>query len=74
VRQLFTSVQLPAENLIKIWNLCDNGDKGELTKREFVVALFLLHKCKVGEGVPDKLPDNLMEFMTGVESAPPAAK
>jgi hypothetical protein len=34
-----------ADNLIKIWNMCDVGDKGELTKAEFVVSIHLLHKC-----------------------------
>lgn len=63
VKVLFEKAQVRPESLITIWGLSDVGDKGYLTKREFIVAIHLLHKSKSGVEVPMALPQTLTDFL-----------
>ena len=45
-KALFIKTGLPKENLKNIWNLADGGQKGYLSKAEFLVALHLMTLAK----------------------------
>ena len=63
VKVLFEKAQVRPEHLITIWGLSDVGDKGYLTKKEFVVAIHLLQSSKRGMEVPTALPQTLSDYL-----------
>ena len=60
---LFEKAQVRPEHLITIWGLSDIGDKGYLTKQEFIVAIHLLQSSKRGMEVPTALPQTLSDYL-----------
>lgn len=55
--------------LYKIWGLAerkrvgDDHGKGFLLRNEFILALHLIKKGKLGFPIPDKLPSNMEQFL-----------
>ncbi|XP_013856384.1 epidermal growth factor receptor substrate 15, partial [Austrofundulus limnaeus] len=43
VRDIFLKTGLPSATLARIWELCDIGDIGKLTREQFALALYLIN-------------------------------
>ncbi|MEQ2178035.1 hypothetical protein GOODEAATRI_009795 [Goodea atripinnis] len=43
VRDIFLKTGLPSATLARIWELCDIGDMGKLTREQFALALYLIN-------------------------------
>ncbi|XP_069555092.1 epidermal growth factor receptor substrate 15 isoform X2 [Brachyistius frenatus] len=43
VRDIFLKTGLPSATLARIWELCDIGDVGKLTREQFALALYLIN-------------------------------
>uniref|UniRef100_H3DDG8 Epidermal growth factor receptor pathway substrate 15 n=1 Tax=Tetraodon nigroviridis TaxID=99883 RepID=H3DDG8_TETNG len=50
VRDIFLKTGLPSATLARIWELCDIGDIGKLTREQFALALHLINQ-KLTKGV-----------------------
>ncbi|XP_035377678.1 epidermal growth factor receptor substrate 15 isoform X2 [Electrophorus electricus] len=50
VRDIFLKTGLPSATLARIWELCDIGDIGKLTKEQFALALHLINQ-KLSKGI-----------------------
>ncbi|XP_059379044.1 epidermal growth factor receptor substrate 15-like [Carassius carassius] len=50
VRDIFLKTGLPSATLAHIWELCDIGDVGKLTRDQFALALYLINQ-KLSKGV-----------------------
>ncbi|KAF7667084.1 hypothetical protein LDENG_00078860 [Lucifuga dentata] len=44
VRDIFLKTGLPSATLARIWELCDIGDIGKLTREQFALALYLINQ------------------------------
>uniref|UniRef100_A0A7N9ALK7 Epidermal growth factor receptor pathway substrate 15 n=1 Tax=Mastacembelus armatus TaxID=205130 RepID=A0A7N9ALK7_9TELE len=64
VRDIFLKTGLPSATLARIWELCDIGDIGKLTREQFALALYLINQ-KLVKGVDP--PQNL-----SLEMIPPS--
>uniref|UniRef100_A0A8C7CLC5 Epidermal growth factor receptor pathway substrate 15 n=1 Tax=Oncorhynchus kisutch TaxID=8019 RepID=A0A8C7CLC5_ONCKI len=60
VREIFLKTGLPSATLAHIWELCDIGDMGKLTREQFALALHLINQ-KLTTGVDP--PQNLSPEM-----------
>ncbi|XP_057697064.1 epidermal growth factor receptor substrate 15 isoform X2 [Corythoichthys intestinalis] len=60
VRDIFLKTGLPSATLARIWELCDIGDIGKLTREQFALALHLINQ-KLTRGVDP--PQNLSPEM-----------
>ncbi|KAL1022436.1 hypothetical protein UPYG_G00027600 [Umbra pygmaea] len=60
VRDIFLKTGLPSATLARIWELCDIGDMGKLTREQFALALHLINQ-KLTTGVDP--PQNLSSEM-----------
>uniref|UniRef100_A0A674E3Y8 Epidermal growth factor receptor pathway substrate 15 n=1 Tax=Salmo trutta TaxID=8032 RepID=A0A674E3Y8_SALTR len=60
VRDIFLKTGLPSATLARIWELCDIGDIGKLTREQFALALHLINQ-KLTTGVDP--PQNLCPEM-----------
>uniref|UniRef100_A0A8C7QPN3 Epidermal growth factor receptor pathway substrate 15 n=1 Tax=Oncorhynchus mykiss TaxID=8022 RepID=A0A8C7QPN3_ONCMY len=60
VRDIFLKTGLPSATLARIWELCDIGDIGKLTREQFALALHLINQ-KLTKGVDP--PQNLCPEM-----------
>uniref|UniRef100_A0A4W5QHB8 Epidermal growth factor receptor pathway substrate 15 n=1 Tax=Hucho hucho TaxID=62062 RepID=A0A4W5QHB8_9TELE len=60
VRDVFLKTGLPSATLARIWELCDIGDIGKLTREQFALALHLINQ-KLAKGVDP--PQNLCPEM-----------
>ncbi|XP_066499602.1 epidermal growth factor receptor substrate 15 isoform X2 [Hoplias malabaricus] len=50
VRDIFLKTGLPSATLARIWELCDIGDIGKLTREQFALALHLINQ-KLSKGI-----------------------
>ncbi|XP_062855075.1 epidermal growth factor receptor substrate 15 isoform X2 [Trichomycterus rosablanca] len=50
VRDIFLKSGLPSATLARIWELCDIGDIGKLTREQFALALYLINQ-KLSKGI-----------------------
>ncbi|KAG7266274.1 hypothetical protein CRUP_005889 [Coryphaenoides rupestris] len=50
VRDIFLKTGLPSATLARIWELCDIGDLGKLTREQFALALHLINQ-KLSKGL-----------------------
>ncbi|XDV49313.1 hypothetical protein PO909_018588 [Leuciscus waleckii] len=50
VRDIFLKTGLPSATLARIWELCDIGDVGKLTRDQFALALYLINQ-KLSKGI-----------------------
>jgi EH domain-containing protein 1 len=57
-KPLLSASKLPVQSLRKIWELSDLDKDGQLDQNEFVVALYLIEYCKLGNSLPDKLDES----------------
>lgn len=57
-RPILSGSGLPVGSLRKIWDLSDIDKDGNLDLHEFVVALYLIEYCKMGNPLPDKLEES----------------
>uniref|UniRef100_A0A8C7I797 Epidermal growth factor receptor pathway substrate 15 n=1 Tax=Oncorhynchus kisutch TaxID=8019 RepID=A0A8C7I797_ONCKI len=56
VRDIFLKTGLPSATLARIWELCDIGDIGKLTREQFALALHLINqKLTMGVDPPQNL-------------------
>ncbi|XP_068599520.1 epidermal growth factor receptor substrate 15 [Brachionichthys hirsutus] len=60
VRDIFLKTGLPSATLARIWELCDVGDIGKLTREQFALALHLINQ-KLTKGLEP--PQNLTPEM-----------
>ncbi|KAL5108156.1 Intersectin-1 [Taenia crassiceps] len=60
-RNFFTHSKLPNLLLAKIWELADLTADGQLDRREFSIAMFLIKKCLEGNSLPPQLPPSLLQ-------------
>ncbi|XP_068175108.1 epidermal growth factor receptor substrate 15 isoform X2 [Antennarius striatus] len=60
VRDIFLKTGLPSATLARIWELCDVGDIGKLTREQFALALHLINQ-KLTKGLDP--PQNLSPEM-----------
>lgn len=54
-KPILSSSGLPVASLRKIWDLSDIDKDGQLDLNEFVVAMYLIEYCKLGNPLPDQL-------------------
>ena len=47
-KELVTQSELSNQDLGQIWALADVGNDGSLSLGEFIVAMFLIHRCEGG--------------------------
>nr|CDS29764.1 intersectin 2 [Hymenolepis microstoma] len=59
-RNFFTQSKLPNHVLAKIWSLADLNSDGQLDRREFSIAMYLIKKCLEGNTLPLQLPPTLL--------------
>ncbi|VDO08246.1 unnamed protein product [Rodentolepis nana] len=59
-RDFFTQSKLPTHVLAKIWSLADLTSDGQLDKKEFSIAMYLIKKCLEGNCLPLQLPPTLL--------------
>ncbi|CAK95126.1 unnamed protein product (macronuclear) [Paramecium tetraurelia] len=70
-KALFSKSGLSQDKLKEIWNLCDIGEKGHLSKGEFIVAFHLvLLCCKCKYPLPTRLPDSLLQLAARISINP----
>ncbi|XP_028301211.1 epidermal growth factor receptor substrate 15 isoform X2 [Gouania willdenowi] len=61
VRDIFLKTGLPSATLARIWELCDIGDIGKLTREQFALALFLINlKLTKGLDPPQSLSPEMI--------------
>jgi hypothetical protein len=58
-KDVLTQSQLPPADLMKIWNLADNENKGSLDIDEFAIAMHLVYRKLNGFEIPSVLPPEL---------------
>uniref|UniRef100_H2SBZ0 Epidermal growth factor receptor pathway substrate 15 n=1 Tax=Takifugu rubripes TaxID=31033 RepID=H2SBZ0_TAKRU len=73
VRDIFLKTGLPSATLARIWELCDIGDVGKLTREQFALALHLINQ-KLTKGVdppqslsPEMIPPSDRQNMKQVK-------
>ncbi|XP_051950285.1 epidermal growth factor receptor substrate 15 isoform X1 [Xyrauchen texanus] len=61
VRDIFLKTGLPSATLARIWELCDIGDVGKLTREQFALALHLINqKLSMGIEPPQALSPEMI--------------
>ncbi|XP_030583800.1 epidermal growth factor receptor substrate 15 isoform X2 [Archocentrus centrarchus] len=61
VRDIFLKTGLPSATLARIWELCDIGDIGKLTREQFALALYLINiKLTKGTDPPQSLSPEMI--------------
>ena len=62
-KQIFDRAQLPNDVLVRIWNLADTEQRGNLSVTEFIIAMHLLASYRTGalRALPQNLPAGLYE-------------
>ncbi|XP_065811973.1 epidermal growth factor receptor substrate 15 isoform X3 [Labrus bergylta] len=61
VRDIFLKTGLPSATLARIWELCDIGDIGKLTREQFALALYLINqKLTKGHDPPQTLSPEMI--------------
>lgn len=60
-RAVLESSKLPIEDLSHIWDLSDAAATGQLTMGEFICALTLVARRRLGHPLPDVLPQELVQ-------------
>lgn len=70
VKPFLMNTGLPVDVLGKIWELSDLDQDGQLDRDEFLIALQLINKAKVGQIIPDQLPPSLLPFKVRHSSIP----
>uniref|UniRef100_A0A8C7YM06 Epidermal growth factor receptor pathway substrate 15 n=1 Tax=Oryzias sinensis TaxID=183150 RepID=A0A8C7YM06_9TELE len=61
VRDIFLKTGLPSATLARIWELCDIGDIGKLTREQFALALYLINlKLTKGLEPPQSLSQEMI--------------
>ncbi|XP_054913550.1 epidermal growth factor receptor substrate 15 isoform X6 [Poeciliopsis prolifica] len=61
VRDIFLKTGLPSATLARIWELCDIGDMGKLTREQFALALYLINlKLTKGLDPPQTLSPEMI--------------
>ncbi|XP_062280974.1 epidermal growth factor receptor substrate 15 isoform X3 [Scomber scombrus] len=61
VRDIFLKTGLPSATLARIWELCDIGDIGKLTREQFALALHLINqKLAKGQEPPQTLSPEMI--------------
>ncbi|KAI9031588.1 hypothetical protein CLU79DRAFT_802150 [Phycomyces nitens] len=58
--EFFKNSKLPEQDLAAIWDLADAGQRGQLSRDEFAVAMHLIHARLKGEPLPSSLPRSLV--------------
>lgn len=58
--EFFKNSRLPEAELAHIWDLSDIQQRGALSRDEFAVAMYLIHKRLAGEQLPQTLPKSLI--------------
>lgn len=61
--QFFSNSRLPEEALAQIWDLADINSKGQLTKDEFAVAMYLIRQQRSKRDGRDVLPQSLPPYL-----------
>lgn len=67
--EFFQNSRLPDADLAHIWDLADRHERGRLSKEEFAIAMYLIHKRLKGDVLPTILPSSLLN-QTAASSAP----
>ncbi|XP_068563414.1 epidermal growth factor receptor substrate 15 isoform X4 [Cebidichthys violaceus] len=61
VRDIFLKTGLPSASLARIWELCDIGDIGKLTREQFALALHLINqRLTKGQEPPQSLSPEMI--------------
>lgn len=68
-RQLFSKSGLSSETLAQVWDVSDADHDGHLSWPEFVVAMHLIRRTRLGEPVPKAVPMDLRSLVVGLDSA-----
>ncbi|KAG2189309.1 hypothetical protein INT44_004451 [Umbelopsis vinacea] len=58
--EFFQNSRLPDADLAHIWDLADRHERGRLSKEEFAIAMYLIHKRLKGDILPTILPPSLL--------------
>lgn len=59
-RDILLQSGLPRNVLAEIWNLSDIDGDGQLTREEFILALYLTNNVRSGQTLPTELPPDLV--------------
>ncbi|GAB5586390.1 hypothetical protein Unana1_01290 [Umbelopsis nana] len=65
--EFFQNSRLPDTDLAHIWDLADRHERGRLSKDEFAIAMYLIHKRLKGDLLPTILPPSLLAEATAAE-------
>lgn len=71
-RNILIKSGLPKNVLSELWRICDIGEKGYLTKGEFIIAIHLIGLYKKNMPLPVQLPDNLISVARRNSMIPPS--
>ncbi len=69
-RELFLSYGLPKAELKAIWELSDADLDQQLSRAEFLTAMYLIFRKKQGDALPAQLPQELVASVHAIAAAP----
>lgn len=71
-RDIWARSRLPFDHLADVWDLVDRGEKGRLSRDEFVVGTWLIDQSLKGRKLPSKVQDDVWQSVRrlGVQIQP----
>lgn len=71
-RDIWARSRLPFDHLADVWDLVDRGEKGRLSRDEFVVGTWLIDQSLKGRKLPSKVQDEVWQSVRrlGVQIQP----
>lgn len=71
-RDIWARSRLPFDHLADVWDLVDRGEKGRLSRDEFVVGTWLVDQSLKGRKLPSKVQDEIWQSVRrlGVQIQP----
>lgn len=72
-RDLFISYGIPVADLKVIWDLSDMDKDEKLSRKEFILAMYLILRHKQQDPLPPSVPQSLLASLSKLTPATPAA-
>lgn len=71
-RDIWARSRLPFDHLADVWDLVDRGEKGRLSRDEFVVGTWLVDQSLKGRKLPSKVQDEVWQSVRrlGIQTKP----
>ena len=64
IKVAFSQTQLDGSILGHVWNIVDENDQGYFTRSQFVTAVHILYKVKMGVETPKQIPHEVRTCVT----------